>query len=327
MELILANTGSYPRIGDTPEQQRLRRAHAERERGAITPEAFARVEDDVTAEVVREQLAAGVELPTDGQIRWPDGLSHLAANLNGVALDGLLRFFDTNTYFRQPVVKGRISRKGPLFARDYRQAAKLAGRPVKAVVMGPYTMARGSILESGYRSVHALTLAYAAVLAQEIAELAEAGATVIQIDEPAIVRHPDDLAVLGEALVVLARGKGASRLTLATYFGDASPIYDHLQDLTVDMLHLDFTYAPELPRVVAERGATKALSLGLIDARNTKLETAEGILRVLDLVARRLKGPAHLAPSAGLEYLPRDRARAKLETMRRLRDAYVGERR
>ena len=197
MELILTNTGSYPRIGDTPELQRLRRIHGQRERGEISAESFAKVQDEVTAGVVREQIAAGVELPTDGQVRWGDGLSYLAANLNGVSMNGLLRFFDTNTYFRQPVVTGRLSRKGPLFTRDYRQAVKAAGRPVKAVVTGPYTMARGSIVESGYRSVHALTLAYAAVLAQEVSELAGEGAPVIQVDEPAILRYPSDLAVLG----------------------------------------------------------------------------------------------------------------------------------
>ncbi len=327
MELILANTGSYPRIGDTPDQQRLRRAYQERERGQLTPEAFAKIHEEVTVEVVREQIAAGVELPTDGQIRWADGLSYLAANLNGVSVDGLLRFFDTNTYFRQPVVTGRITRKGPLFSRDYRQVARTVGRPLKAVLTGPYTMARGSILEGGYRSIHGLTLAYAAVLAQEIAELAAEGAPIIQVDEPAILRHRADLAILGEALVVLARGKGAARLSLATYFGNAAPVYDDLQDLTVDLLHLDFTYAPALGRLIGDRGSAKALSLGLIDARNTKMETRDTVFPLLDEIGRRLRTPAHLAPSAGLEYLPRDRARGKLETMRRLRDAYVGDRR
>jgi methionine synthase II (cobalamin-independent) len=79
--------------------------------------------------------------------------------------------------------------------------------------------------------------------------------------------------------------------------------------------------------VIGERGASKALSLGLIDARNTRMETRETVFPVLDQVGRRLRTPAHLAPSAGLEYLPRDRARAKLEAMRRLRDAYGGDRR
>lgn len=327
MDIVLANTGSYPRIGDTPALQRLRRAHGERERGALSAEAFAKLQDDVTAEVVLEQIAAGVELPTDGQVRWADALSYVASNLNGVSLDGLLRFCDTNTYFRRPVVIGRISRKGPLLARDYRQAAKAAGRPLKAVLTGPYTMARGSILESGYRSIHALTLAYAATLTQEVTELAAEGTPVIQVDEPAILRHPSDLAVLGEGLLALARGKGSSRLALATYFGDAGPIYDELQDLAVDMLHLDLTYSPGLGRIIGDRGSAKALSLGLMDARNTKIETRETVFPTLDQVGRRLRAPAHLAPSAGLEYLPRDRARAKLEAMRRLRDAYAGERR
>jgi 5-methyltetrahydropteroyltriglutamate--homocysteine methyltransferase len=325
MDLIVANTGSYPRIGDTPQLQVLRRAHHRRDCGELTAEALAAVEDQVTAEVVREQIAAGVEVPTDGQVRWPDPFSYLAGNLNGVALNGLLRFFDTNTYVRQPVVTGRITRKGPRFAPDYRQAAKAAGRPVKAVLPGPYTLAQGSLLQGGYRSVHALALAYAAVLAQEVAELASAGATVIQVDEPTILKHPEDAAVLGEALVVLARGKAAARLSLATYFGDASPIYDDLQDMPVDMLHFDLICGPRLARLIAERGSDKAISLGIIDARTTKLETSEAVFPVLDFVGRQLRGPAHLAPSAGLEYLPRGRARGKLEAMRRLRDAYAGK--
>ncbi len=327
MELILANTGGYPRIGDTPEQQRLRRAHAQRERGELTPEGFAKVQDEVTGEVVREQIGAGIELPTDGQVRWSDPVSYVAAHLNGVSLNGLLRFFDTNTYFRQPVVTGRLSRRGTILAREYRQAAKAAGRPLKAVLTGAYTMARRSIIESGYRSLHALALAYAHVLAQEVAELAEAGAPIIQIDEPAILHHPEDLAVLGEAVLVLARGKGGARLSVATYFGDPAPIYDELQDLGADMLHLDFTYSPSLARIIADRGSAKSLSLGLIDARNTKMESAQTLFPVLDVIGRHLRGPAHLAPSAGLEYLPRDRARAKLETMRRLRDLYVRDHR
>src|SRR5438552_18500740 len=100
MELILANTGSYPRIGDTPAQQRLRRAYQEREQGQLGAEAFTRLQDEVTEEVVREQLAAGVELPTDGQIRWADGLSYRAANPKGVSGHGLVRFVDTHTDFR-----------------------------------------------------------------------------------------------------------------------------------------------------------------------------------------------------------------------------------
>ena len=111
MQLILANTGSYPRIGDTPGAQRHRRAYAQRERGELSVNEWRTVEDEVTREVIAEQIAAGVELPTDGQVRWYDPVSHLARGLANVTVNGLLRYFDTNFYFRQPVVRGAIMTK------------------------------------------------------------------------------------------------------------------------------------------------------------------------------------------------------------------------
>jgi 5-methyltetrahydropteroyltriglutamate--homocysteine methyltransferase len=105
MELILTTAGSYPRIGDAPELQRHRRAYAQRERSEISEEAFRAIEDEVTTEVIREQIEAGIELVTDGQVRWYDPYSHLARNFEGIEINGLLRLFDTNFYFRQPVVR------------------------------------------------------------------------------------------------------------------------------------------------------------------------------------------------------------------------------
>jgi len=328
MELTLTSAGSYPRIGDAPELQRHRRAYAQWERGEIGTEAFRKVENEVTAEVIREQIEAGVELPTDGQVRWYDPYSHLARGLEGAEINGLLRLFDTNFYFRQPVVRARIRRQEPILLGEYAAARSVSSRPVKPVLTGPYTLARGSVLEGGYPTFAALAMAYAGVLAEEVKDLAAAGAEVIQVDEPAILRHPEDLGLIREALTRLAGAKGPSSLVLHLYFGDAAPLYGELQDLPVDVLSLDFTYSPKLPRLIAEAGASKVLGLGLIDGRNTRLETPEAVFPILDQVLPKLPtGRAYLSPSCGLEFLPRDRARAKLETMRRLRDAYLGGRR
>ena len=91
----------------------------------------------------------------------------------------------------------------------------------------------------------------------------------------------------------------------------------------MDGLHLDFTYSRTLPKAIKEQGSKKTLSLGLIDGRNTKLETAEAVFPVLDALLPRLGSQAYLSPSCGLEYLQRDRANAKLVTMRHLRDTYL----
>ena len=325
MELLLASAGSYPRIGDVPELQRHRRAYAQRERGEIGEEAFRKVEDEVTAEVIREQLEAGVELPTDGQVRWYDPYSHVARGLEGIEVNGLLRLFDTNFYFRQPVVKGPIRRRGPILLGEYELARRVSPRPVKPVLTGPYTLARGSILEGGYRTLSALVSAYAEVLAEEVKDLAAAGASLIQVDEPAILRHPEDAPLLRDALAHMAGVKDGARLVLHLSFGDCAPLYLFFQASPVDVLSLDFSYSPTLPRLIAEAGSSKLLGLGLIDGRNTRPETPETVFPVLDQVLPKLpSGPGYLSPSCGLEFLPRERARAKLETMRRLRDAYLG---
>jgi 5-methyltetrahydropteroyltriglutamate--homocysteine methyltransferase len=330
MRLIPASAGSYPRIGDAPAAQRHRREYARRERNEISEAEWLAVEDEMTREVVAEQAAVGIELCTDGQIRWYDPISHLARSLGGVSINGLLRYFDTNFYFRQPVIRETLTRRGPIVTRDFEVArAAASGREVKPVLTGPYSLARGSIVEGGYRNRHALAHAYAEILAQEVADLARAGARLIQIDEPYVLQHPEDIDVVRDTFATLAAARGEARLACYTYFGDAAPVYEELSALPVDVLGLDFTYSPKLPHRIAEVGAPphpKVLGLGLIDGRNTKLETAERVFPVLDRVLPRLGTTAYLNPTCGLEFLPRDRARAKLETLVRLATEYAGRR-
>ena len=109
----LTAVGAYPKITEGPEGQRLRRAIARSDRGDITPEDLARVEDDVTREVIEQQVAAGLDIVTDGMIRWDDGQTYIARKLEGFEATGLLRYFDTNTYYRQPVATGPHWLEGP----------------------------------------------------------------------------------------------------------------------------------------------------------------------------------------------------------------------
>jgi 5-methyltetrahydropteroyltriglutamate--homocysteine methyltransferase len=324
MELVLANHSSYPRVGASREQQRLRRAHAQRERGEISAEEFARVQDSVVAEVIQEQIDAGCQLVTDGQVRWYDPIAHLGGKLKNVEIDGLLRYFDTNFYFRQPVMRGRVARNGPLIVEEFQYAQGISARPLKPVLTGPYTVAVSSIRQApAYRNLSALVMDLSEVLAIEVSALAGAGAQVIQVEEPAILKQPRDLPLLHKALSGLSQAKGSARLALYTYFGDATPLYEALQKLPVDILGLDFTYAPKLPAKIARLGSKRILGLGLIDGRNTRMETAEEVCPILEKILPRLPGGlAYLTPSCGLEYLPREKAGAKLRLMRELKETF-----
>jgi len=64
--------GNYPKIPNRPRPARLRQAINRRDRGEITSEELARIEDEVTVEVIGEQVEAGLDIITDGQVRWDD---------------------------------------------------------------------------------------------------------------------------------------------------------------------------------------------------------------------------------------------------------------
>ena len=328
MQILLTSAGSYPRVGETPELQQLRRALAAWERQEASSDALRAAEDALVRAALSDQIEAGLDLVTDGQIRWYDPISHLAGKLAGVEINGLLRLFDTNFYFRQPVVRGAITRREGLILSEYEFARAHSSKPIKPVLTGPYTLARSSILSNGvYRGAEALAEAYAQALAAEVEALARAGAEVIQIDEPAIVKNPADLPVLERALAALAARMGSAKLALHLSFGDPQPLYDRLQRLPVDILSLDLTYNPKLADHVAAAGSDKPLGLGLVDARNTRLENAGALAKQVERLLSRVKADScYLLPSCGLEYLPRDRARSKLKLLAQVRVHLKGSR-
>jgi 5-methyltetrahydropteroyltriglutamate--homocysteine methyltransferase len=326
MELLTLSHGSYPRIGSTPDQQILRRALAKRDRGEKTGVDVRAAEDHMVLLALEEQQEAGIDIVTDGLIRWNDPISHLAGKLKGLRIDGLLRYFDTNFYFRQPIVDGMIKRSQPLIVDEFHWASQKSRQPVKPVVTGAYTLARLSLREGSARSMESVVISFAEALGQEVAELAAAGASLIQIDEPAVVKHPTDLRLASEALRKIAAHKEPAKLGLALYFGDAAPFYTTLQDLPFDILILDFIYSPKLPDVIEAEGSVKQIGFGLLDGRNTRLEDQLTVKRQLERMLRHVKSEcSYLTTSCGLEYLPRDRAQLKLKCLTSLKRSFLGE--
>lgn len=316
MEILTASVGSYPRIGSRPEQQRHRQAYARWERGELSDEGFERVQQEVTREIIDEQVRAGLDVVTDGQVRWYDPISHFARKLEGCKIDGLLRFFDTNSYFRQPVVVGEVQWLEPVIKGEFLFAKKVSTAHVKPVVPGPYTLAKLSINRRGVELAE-LVDEFARAIAQEVGELAKAGSDLIQIDEPAILKNPNDFQTFEHAVKKIATEKSGTRLLIHTYFGDAAPLYGKLVKLPVEALGFDFTYSPRLPGVIGRLGCEKELGLGLIDGRNTRLESEREVLNVLKKILPNVGSKrVYLSPSCGLgEYLPREVAFKKLQNM------------
>ncbi len=312
--MLTTVVGNYPKIPNRPRPARLRNAINRFDRGEMTAEELRAVEDDVTREVIDEQVEAGLDLITDGQIRWEDEQTYVARRLSGVSINGLIRFFDANTYYREPVVEGPLAWTGPITVADYGFAAGYSSKPVKAVLPGPYTLARLS-RDEHYRSLEKCVMAYAEALNQEALALQEAGAAFIQLNEPAIVKHKTDLPLFQQAIQQALKGVTAKR-ALYVYFGDVDGLYPQLLDLPIDVLGMDFVTGTRNFEVLKTAPFTKELGLGLVDARNTRMESVEriveGLRRAQEIVSL---DRVHLSPSCGLEFLPREVAQAKLARM------------
>lgn len=319
--VIATAVSHYPRVGDQPGQQKLRQAIARADRGDVGPEAVEWAAGEMTIAAIQEQEQAGLDLVTDGQVRWPDPITYLAGGLEGFEINGLLRWFESNTYYRQPVATGDVRWPRPILVEDLRFAQRHARRPVKAVVTGPYTLA--TLSDPGPRGHRHLTLEVAGALNQELRALAaaEPACSWIQVDEPAISRNPSvryrrDFDLFQEAMRVLTAGVSAA-LSLYIYHGDAADV-PGLFDLPFTLFGFDFVQGDANWRLLESWPDGKGLGLGIVDARNVRMEDehelAATIARVRDAVG---DGELHVSPSCGLEFLPRDTARRKLEVLAR----------
>ncbi len=306
--------GNYPKIPNRPRPARLRNAINRRDRGEMSSEELARVQDEVTIEVVQEQVEAGLDVVTDGQVRWDDDQTYVPRKLAGIEIGGLQRYLDTNTYYRQPEVVGPLKWLEPVLVRDFHFAAEHSEKPLKVIVPGPYTLAALSV-DKHYGSREKLTLAFADELRNEVQALADAGAKMIQINDPVIVFHKDDAALFCRAISRMVEGVGAE-IGVYTWFGSVAGILPQLLDLPVQVLGLDFVWGPDNWDALKDVRFDKKLGLGIVDARNTRLETPEQVGEAVHRAAEFVPADQiYVNPSCGLEYLPRETAFDKLRNM------------
>jgi 5-methyltetrahydropteroyltriglutamate--homocysteine methyltransferase len=306
--------GSYPKPPNEGQTFTVRKTLHALERGDATVEDLRAAQDQLVRDVIAEQEAAGIDLVTDGLARWDDILTPLAQNASGFEIGGLLRWFDNNVYYRRPVCTGPIEWRGPSTVDAYKFAKSVATKDVKAIVPGPITFARLSVDEH-YDKYDEFVLAIARLIAQEAFELEAAGAAHIQIDEPALLDAPEDLELAKQALHIITSELSAE-VTLGTYFGDAKRLGPQFFELPVSVFGLDFVSGPENFELLSSLPPERRLQAGILNARNTKLETTEELQRTIDRLTNDVSQDClRLSPSAGLEFLPREKARAKLERL------------
>jgi 5-methyltetrahydropteroyltriglutamate--homocysteine methyltransferase len=129
---------------------------------------------------------------------------HAVRAVEGMRVLGHVQSFDYK-YFNKAVAESKISRRHPIYLQEFLDVKENAKGPIKVPITGPYTLLDWSF--SGYYSRlktgsslkkqrlearrEFLLDIVEQVIRPEIRDLVDAGASWVQIDEPAITTHPE----------------------------------------------------------------------------------------------------------------------------------------
>jgi len=311
--LILTHlTGIYPRSENTVT---ITRAF---DRGKASREDVDRAIQADLSNLIAVQTNAGLDLVVDGQLTWQDIFRPFSEILTGITPGTLTRWFDNNTFYRKPEVKGKITLGEKSSIDRYFRGDRLPDKQKKAILPGPFTFAYASQNEM-HTKFSDLVDDFAHALGEIIVELEKRGYRCIQFNEPYLTSNTNktDLEHAKNAYGILKRN--GSKSIIQTYFNDVQNIIVNLLDFPVDCIGLDL-YATPIESV-NQYSFTKELNCGCIDGRNSLLESVQEIKSLVERVQIAISPKAlYVSPNCDLEFLPSQIAERKTQLLRELKN-------
>jgi 5-methyltetrahydropteroyltriglutamate--homocysteine methyltransferase len=328
--LTTTSVGSFPRppwLAHTKRNQLTYR---------IEGDALRQAMDDAMALVIREQEKLGLDLLTDGEMHRKTFVFHVAGQWDGVDTE---RQVEKKIYRNReanrlvPRITGKIVRRSPAAVDDLRAAKSQTARPIKMAVPGPMTVIDSSANEF-YDDEEELAFDVAAALNAELRDLQEAGAAVLQIDEPAMTRYHDKVRAYGAraldrclegihvpTIVHLCYGyPGGGALQHQYHYEGVLPL---LMQTQIGGFHVEFGRSSFDPKLLQACG-DRIVIFGCVDPGDSPAPTADAIERRVAGVLNYLDPKqVWIAPDCGLMTISRELAHEKLAVMveaaRRLR--------
>src|SRR6266568_3544188 len=287
------------------------------------------IHDVAIKAALKDQERAGVDVVSDGELRRDNDIDYFLVRMPGVEIPHIAKTFYYDyydAYVRHTIpVDDESATLG--LVDDLRFTLDYTDRPVKFSFTGPFSLAR-RVRNEAYGDIDDLVLAFARVLNREAKALAQAGAAVLQIDEPFLAGYPEEVGLAVKAINIVYDGVGGPSRALHVCYGNryARPVWEgHYEflfptilDAQVDQLVLEFARKGYDDLDLFKKYATSSLTLGLgvIDVKNPRTEQPEQIVGRVHQALRVLP-PERLMinPDCGLRHLPADAARAKLRAM------------
>lgn len=278
-------------IGSFPQTDELRTARADLRTGRIDSADYAeRIEAEI-GEVISFQEKAGIDVLVHGEPERNDMVQYFAEQLTGylATRHGWVQSYGTR-YVRPPVLAGDISRPEPMTVRWTSYAQSLTGRPVKGMLTGPVTMLAWSFVRDD-QPLGETARQVALALRDEVNDLEAAGASVIQVDEPALretlpLRAADHAAYLDWATESFRLTTGAVRPDTQIHthmcYAEFGDIVQAIDDLDADVISLEAARSHmQVARELAAHGYPREAGPGVYDIHSPRVPGADEVAALL----------------------------------------------
>jgi 5-methyltetrahydropteroyltriglutamate--homocysteine methyltransferase len=292
------------------------------------------MQEDAVIAAIHDQVAAGLDVITDGeQTRLDFNLSFYGF------LQGLGESEPPRRIFGPPAhdQRGKHTIAGELEAprglgavTEYQRLKRLAppGFTLKASVPGPYTLSGRLIPNSQYTDRYAITEALVPIVRNELEALVSAGCQELTIDEPSMscYAHLENTRRFVDIFnrtvePVVGRCLLSTHLCFGNYRGRAvgkrryAPMFPDFLEMKVDEIHVEMASREFAEIEVIEAiTQTKRAAVGIVDVKSYYIETPEDIAERVRLCL--LYAPAErlsFAPDCGLSQTARWASKKKLQ--------------
>jgi 5-methyltetrahydropteroyltriglutamate--homocysteine methyltransferase len=241
------STGSLPQTGE------VRHLRVQRSTGEIDQAGYEKGIGRLITDAIRWQEEKGLDVLVHGEFERTDMVEYFAEQLDGfyTTRSGWVLSYGSRST-RPPILATPPAASGPMTVDEWRLAQAATTKPVKGMLTGPVTIVNWSFRPPGVADDR-LFWAVAQPIAEEVRRLVDAGARVVQVDEPAVrERWPlltDDAASLRE---MYARGVRAAlnhvfnqpaHVQMHTHmcYGDFGEIVPLWSDAGVDVASIEFS--------------------------------------------------------------------------------------
>jgi 5-methyltetrahydropteroyltriglutamate--homocysteine methyltransferase len=281
--------GSFPQ---TPEVRRVRKAYKE---GRISEEEYKAKIREFIDYAIEVQEDVGLDVFVHGEFERNDMVEYFGELLQGMAIsqNGWVQSYGSRCV-KPPIIYGDVSRPEPMTVEWITYAQSKTDKIVKGMLTGPVTMLNWSFVRDDLpRELVSKQMALA--IADEVADLQNAGIKIIQVDEAAFKegyplrsqeRKEYERVAVESFRIATAPAKPATQIHTHMCYSDFNDIMEAIDAMDADVISIETARnGNRILEAFKNYHYEKEVGVGVYDIHSPRIPTKE---EIMEEIAQRL---------------------------------------